>query len=112
MLKSECEKAFQAVTDEVLTSISRLREPKNLNQYFYLDYMYHDGKLVAEKISNKHFSIAVSSAEKISTFIKTPARTFCCINDVRMGEEKFNNMRQAIVGAFETRFPLKSRFEL
>ncbi|MBQ9722521.1 MAG: hypothetical protein IJV84_03260 [Bacteroidales bacterium] len=112
MLRSECENAFRAVTDEVLTSISRLREPKNLNQYFYLDYMYHGGKLVAEKISNKHFSTAVASAEKISAFIMEPYRTFCCINDVRMSEEKFNNMRKAIVEAFEVRFPLKSVFEL
>lgn len=112
MLKSECEKAFQAVTDEVLTSISRLREPKNLNQYFYLDYMYHDGKLVSEKISNKHFSTAVASAEKIRSFIMAPNRTFCCINDVRMSEKKFDAMRKSIVDAFESRFPLKSMFEL
>ena len=111
MLKSACEKAFDSVKDEIYMSLSRLREEKNLNQYFFLDYMYYEGILTSEKISNKHFSTAVASAKKIASFIRNPYRAFCCINDVKMGEEKFDVMRRCIVEAFEARFPKPSRFE-
>lgn len=112
MLKSECENAYHKVRGEILSSISRLREYKNLNQYFYLDYMYHNGKLVAKKISNMHFSTAVASAEKIGSFICQPTQCLCCINDVSMSEDRFENMRKVIIAAFEKRFPMKSRFEM
>ena len=111
MLKSYCEKAFGSVKDEIYSSLSRLREEKNLNQYFFLDFMYYEGSLISEKISNKHFSTAVASAKKIASFIEKPERSFCCINDVKMGEEKFESMRRCIIDAFEARFPIKSRFE-
>ena len=111
MLKSECEAAFSKVEDDVLKSVSRLREPYNVNQYFFLDYMYHNGRLIPEKISNKHLSTAVASASKICAFIRKPDRLFCCINDVQMSEEKFVQMKDAILQAFEERLPAKSRFE-
>lgn len=111
MLKSECIAAFEKFEDVILMSISRLREAYNLNQYFFLDYMYHNGRLVNKNISNKHFSTAVAAAEKMCAFIRNPNRSFCCINDVQMSEEKFISTRDAILSAFEDRFPNKSRFE-
>ena len=111
MLKSYCEEAFDSLKDEIYSSLSRLREEKNLNQYFFLDYMYYKGVLTSEKISNRHFSTAVASAKKIASFIEKPKRSFCCINDVKMGEDKFESMRRCIIDAFEARFPIKSRFE-
>lgn len=111
MLRSQCEEAFAKVEDDIMRSISRLREPYNVNQYFFLDYMYHNGRLTAEKISNKHFSTAVATADKICSFIRKPHRLFCCINDVQMSEEKFVRMRDAVMNAFNDRLPDKSRFE-
>lgn len=111
MLKSSCERAFDSVKEEIYLSLSRLREEKNLNQYFFLDYMYYEGFLISSKISNRHFSTAVASAKKIGSFIKMPDRSFCCINDVKMSEDKFNMMQKSITAAFEERFPVKSRFE-
>lgn len=112
MLKSECDAVYGAVRQEIMGSLSRLREEKNLNQYLFLDYMYHKGLAVPEKISNRHFSVAVASAETISGFIRKPSRDMCCINDVRLGEEKFEMMRKVIADAFEAHFPVKSRFEI
>ena len=111
MLKSECEKAYENAEADILKSLSRLRKTWNYNQYFFLDYMYYHGTLTAAKISNKHFSTAVAGAEKISDFIRNPYRKFCCINDVQMTDEKFTNMRNMILDAFEYRLPVKSRFE-
>lgn len=111
MLKSQCEELYDSMKPEILASVSRLREEKNLNQYLFLDYMYHKGLAVPEKISNRHFSVAVASAEKIASFIRKPSRSMCCINDVRISEDKFDVMRKAITDAFEERFSKKSRFE-
>ena len=111
MLKSECESVYDVAENEIRASISRIREERNLNQYLFLDYMYHRGKLISEKISNKHFSTAVASAETLKSFILEPTRTFCCINDVHLKESKFQELQKTVLESFEARFPQKSRFE-
>lgn len=111
MLKSECERVSKAAENEIRTSITRVREERNLNQYLFLDYMYHRGRLIAEKISNKHFSTAVASADTLKSFILEPTRTFCCINDVRLKESQFIELQKTVLESFESRFPKKSRFE-
>lgn len=112
MLLSSCTEAFKAVESDILMTASRTRMPENPNQYFYLDYMYYTGKIIPEKISNKHLSQAVYSAGQISDFIKEPSAKMACINDVEMSDDKYEDMRRGILTAFETRFPEKSRFEL
>ena len=111
MLKSECESVFAKGETEILSSVSRLRTNDNYNQYLFLDYMYHNGRLIPEKISNKHFSVAVAGAEKIASFIRKPSRKMCCINDVHLSDEKFMSMREIILAAFDEVLPNKSRFE-
>lgn len=112
MLKSVCEELFDMNVEEIRqTSECRLRTESNLCQYVYLDYMYHKGLIIPEKISNKHFSVAIASSDKIKDFLKKPYRKMVCINDVRLSEKKYESLRDAIHAAFETRFPEKSRFE-
>ena len=111
MLKSECEELYNKVEDKILSSLSRLRTADNLTQYIFLDYMYYKGKIVPERISNKHFSMAVAHPDKIASFIRNPKTALCCINDVRLSEKKFEQMHGALISAFEDRFPHKSRFE-
>ena len=111
MLRSQCSEVFDKMEAEILPTISRLRTNDNVNQYLFLDYMYYNGKVRVRKTSNKHFSVAVASAETIAEFIRNPYRTFCCINDVQMSNEKFCQMRDTITEAFEDVFPEKSRFE-
>lgn len=112
MLKSLSEKAFQALEKDILATASRTRTPENPNQYLYLDYMYFCGKIVPERISNKHISQGVWPAEKIAEYILHPRTKMACINDVEMPEEKAALMQEQILNAFEQRFPDKSPFEL
>jgi hypothetical protein len=67
--------------------------------------------MVNEKISNKHYSVAVTSPEKLKTFILSPTRNLMCVNDVRLSEERYLKLRTAMIEAFEQKFPQKSRFE-
>lgn len=95
-----------------MTTASRTRTENDLNQYLFLDYMNYKGMIVKEKISNKHFSVAVASPDSLRSFLLNPTRNLVCINDVRLSEEKYQKLHGAIIEAFETAFPNKSRFEL
>lgn len=111
MLKSECVKLYDILEDDILSSLTRTRTKDNLNQYLFLDYQYYKGKMIQEKISNKHISVALASADKITEAILNPTRKILCVNDVRLGEKKYLMLRDAILDAFKVKFPEKSRFE-
>ena len=74
--------------------------------------MYYSGKMVPERISNKHFSLAAHSIDKICDFVRKPATKLACINDVHMSNEKYLDCRGKLLSAFEDALPEKSRFEL
>ena len=111
MLKSQCEELYAKIEPVILNSLTRTRTAENLNQYLFLDYQYFKGLMIDEKISNKHFSVALASAEKLSSYILNPDRNLMCVNDVRLSEKKYESLRKAMLDAFEVRFPSKSRFE-
>lgn len=111
MLKSQCEAIYEAQKPQILASLTRTRTERNLTQYLFLNYQYYKGLMIPERISSKHCSLAVTSPEKLKECILNPQRSMLCINDVRLSDERFEILREAIVSAFETRFPDKSRFE-
>ena len=113
MLKSVCEEVYEKVNSKIReTSASRTRTEDNLNQYLFLDYMNYKGLVINEKISNKHFSVSVASPESLRNFLQNPTRNLVCINDVHLSEKRYEALRGAILDAFESVFPAKSRFEL
>ena len=93
------------------TSTSKIRNSENLNQYLFLDYMYLKGRLVNKRLSKKHFSVGVVSAKKLHQFITKPSHKLVCVNDVQLSEERYNELRNALLNAFEERFPQKSKYE-
>ena len=111
MLKSQCEEVYAKLEPEILKSLTKTRTADNLNQYLFLDYQYFKGLMIDEKISNKHFSVALTSPEKLKSYILNPDRNLLCVNDVRLSEKKYELLREAMLSALETRFPYKSRFE-
>ena len=112
MLKSQCEELYAMVEEPIrATSASRTRTEENLNQSLFLDYMNYKGLVIKEKISNKHFSVAVASPESLREFLEKPTRNLVCINDVRLSESRYEALRGAILDAFDATFPNKSRFE-
>ena len=73
--------------------------------------MNYKGLVLHHKISNKHFSVAVASAESLRAFLRKPTRNLVCINDVHLSEERYETLRSAIIDAFESVFPAKSKYE-
>lgn len=112
MLRSECERLYAIVEPQIRASMTRVRTEDNLNQYLYLDYMFLCGKIIPKRISKKHFSLGIASASKLHRFIENPSHKMTCINDVQLTEERYVELRAALLGAFENRFPQKSKFEI
>ena len=111
MLRSASESVFQAVEKEILAQVSRTRTPDNVNQYLFLDYLLYGGRAINRRLSNKHLSLAVSSAGKIEAFLAAPTHKLCCINDVEMSDAQYRALRPRILEAFERLLPTPSRFE-
>lgn len=112
LLKSEVGEVYRAVEKDLLSSLTMLRESKNVNQYLFTDYMFYKGAAINEKLSRKHISLASASAKKVRKAICNPSEDLLCINDVNMSDERFAKLHRAIISAFEESFPEKSSFEL
>lgn len=111
MLKSECEKIYSEQEAAIRGSVSRIRSNDNLNMSLYMSYLYYQGKVINKRISCKHVSMAAVTPSGIGSYITSPSKSFVCINDVSMSEEKYVEFRKALLEAFESKFPHKSRFE-
>jgi len=111
MFRSECEALCRIIKDDIHNSMTRTRSDNNLSQYLLLDYQYYNGRIIPERISNKHFSVALATPEGLKSFIMNPGKKIMCVNDVHLSERKYQALRTAMIDAFETRFPEKSRFE-
>ena len=111
MLKSVCEEVYEKVEEEIAASLTTTRESNNLNQYLFLDYMYLKGVLRNRRLSKKHFSLGIVSASKLRKFLEQPTHKLTCINDVQMGEEKFQSIQKVLAETFERILPQKSKYE-
>lgn len=112
MLKSEVQKVYDSARKEIMDSMTATRTEKNLNQYLFLDYMYLKGKMVNERRSKKHFSVGVVSARKLRQFIEHPTRKLTCINDVRLSDARYQELRSVLLCSFDKILPEKSKFEM
>lgn len=111
MLKSEAQAVYDKTKDEIYASMTSTRTGSNLNQYLFLDYMYLNGKLIDERLSKKHFSVGITSANKLRKFIESPTHKFTCINDVQLSESRYIELRKVLLDAFERQFPQTSKYE-
>ena len=113
MFKSECQELSDKVKEEIAkTSASRVRDENNLNQYLFLDYMYLKGRLKNRRLSKQHISVGVVSVQKLRNAIVNPSKSLICINDVQLSETRYNELRKALLNAFEEHFPQKSKYEI
>ena len=112
LLRSVCEELWAREGERINASISPLRREDNFNYYLFSDYAFYTGRTFNRKVSNRHFSTAVATMDKVCSFIEEPSSDFACINDVNMSEDKYQLYRKRLLEAFERAFPEKSRFEL
>lgn len=111
MLRSYCDEVYGKMREEIFATLSQVRTTDNLNQYLFLDYMYHQKMAVNKRLSGKFFSIATSSAASVGEYLLAPSRKLVCINDVHLEEKAFLSERKILLDSFERAFPAKSVFE-
>ena len=73
--------------------------------------MYLKGQLINKRLSKKHFSVGIVSVAKLHKFITKPSHKLVCINDVQLSEERYAELREVQLKAFEERFTQKSKYE-
>ena len=112
MLKSICKEVYEKTKHIILKTLTRTRENNNLNQYLFLDYMYLKGRIMNSRLSKKHLSLGITSTKKLSTFLERPTHTLACINDVQMSEERYIEIRETILRAFDKLLHQKSKYEI
>jgi hypothetical protein len=111
-LRSECERLYATIREDILATLSRTRTEKNVTQYMFTNYLYLQGKIINERISRRHFSVAVASPKSICRAIEQPSRKLICINDVKISEERYVTMHSMLHETFQKRFPNKSKYEI
>ena len=111
MLRSECERLYQSVEQQIKESLTRVRCGDNVTQYTFTDYLYLQGKLINKRQSKRHFSAGITSLSDLRKFIEQPTHRLMCINDVRLSDARFTELCEMLHSAFERKFPNKSRFE-
>ncbi|MBO6045145.1 MAG: hypothetical protein J6P69_04755 [Bacteroidales bacterium] len=112
LLRSVCEEISSKEAERIAASVSPVRRDYNFNYYLFSDYAFYTGRTFENRVSNKHFSTAVASPDRVCSFIGSPTADFACINDVNMSDERFLVFRDRLLEAFGKAFPSKSRFEL
>lgn len=111
MLKTQVQEVYNLAKDKIHASMSTTRNASNLNQYLYLNYMYLKGNLINEKLSKKHFSVGIVSAEKLRNFIEHPTHKLTCINDVQLTDARYKELQETLLDAFNNLLPNTSKYE-
>ena len=112
MLRSESAELYAKAQEEIRrTSACRVRNENNVTQYIFLNYLYFKGRVIPHRISKRHFSVSVASVDKLRDFLLNPTKSMVCINDVKLPDGRYQEMREVIHKAFETSLPDKSKYE-
>ena len=111
MLRSESKRLYETIKSDLFNSFTITRASKNITQYVFTNYLYLQGKIINKRQSKRHFSVGIASASTIRDSILKPKHKLVCINDVRVTDERYMELRRTLIAAFEERFPKKSKYE-
>lgn len=98
-LKSVFADLYNRFEKEIVASVTPTREPCNMCNYLYPDYLYHIGRVKLQRLSCRHFSMGAGSPEDLAGFLSAPDRKWICINDVEMSESREKQFREVIAKA-------------
>lgn len=111
MLKSTMDKVWEKHGPELEGSISKFRHEKNINQYVYSYEQYMSGQFVEGTFPNMYTCFSDYTLRQICGLIKKQTTHLLCINDAG-SDIKFNYYKKALIDAFDTIMPEKSKYEI
>lgn len=112
MFRSENEWLYETIKPEILASLTATRQSKNITQYIFTNSAYLKGRIIDERQSKYQFLVGMARPATIKKFLLNPTHKLVCINDVRISEERYDELRATMLETFEELFPAKSAFEI
>lgn len=103
--------AYKVAGKQIFDSFTPTRAAKNFNDYLFMDLNYFAGKYHPARIDFKYFGLDAQNAPAICEHIETSRTKTLCIND-GCDPADFESVKTQILGAFEHRFPSKSKYEI
>jgi hypothetical protein len=111
MTKASLQKVKELCGDIIPSTISKLREGKNVNQYIYSYYQYFTNNYVSKVVSYKYIEISDRSLNAIRQLVLSHDYQWLCINDSKHIQH-YDNARGMLLDAFKKKFPNRCRYEL
>ena len=111
MMRSESKVLYDTLREDLEKSFTVTRQSCNITQYAFTNYLYLKGRIINYRQSKRHFSVGIASVSSIRKFILNPDHKLVCINDVRVTDDKYAELRTMLLNTFEERFPVKSKYE-
>ena len=111
MFRSENESLYESLRGEIEASMTATRKATNVTQYIFTNNLFLKGRIVNERQSKRQFSVGITRESTLRSFIENPSHNLMCVNDVKLSDERYEQMRAMLLGALDSRFPAKSRFE-
>ena len=97
--------------DKIPSTVTKLRDPKNVNQYIYSYYQYFTGNYESKVITYKYFEMSDKAFNAIRQTILSHDYQWICINDSKH-IQNYGITRGMLIETFKKKFPNRCRYEL
>ena len=109
-------KTFECVWDkeeELLnqTCMNKFRSITDVNQWLFREWQIASNNFVPRSNIGKSFIINMNNKEKILKYIANSKGKMICINDDKMTEDEFEELKDSVKDTFEKKMSEKSSFE-
>ena len=111
MTKESLQKIQKLCGTKIPATVTKLRDPKNVNQYIYSYYQYYTGNYVNKIVSYKYFELCDRTFNTIRHTILSHDYQWICINDSK-NIQNYGITRGMLIDTFKKKFPNRCRYEL
>ena len=108
---SSLRKIKELCGDKIPNTTTKLRDPKNVNQYIYSYYQYYTEGYESKVVSYKYFELTDRTFNAIRQTILSRDYQWICINDSK-NVNNYDRTRGMLIETFKKKFPNKCRYEL
>jgi hypothetical protein len=110
-MTTECLSAVkQLCGNDIENTVSRLREPRNINQYIYLYYQYFMDNYVDSIVSYKYYTLSDKFISDICKAILGRDYKLVCLNDSGKVSD-YSALKSRLLSAFKQKFPNRCKYE-
>lgn len=110
MLRSTLQIVGAECQNDILNTISKLRESRNINQYIYPLYEYFTNNYVTVPVKYKYLRLS-NCLTNVENLILHSDYKLLCLNDSGKISD-YNKASQKLCSIFETKYPNKSKYEV